>query len=253
MIVREREHDFIMIRQHDHAFLSGEIARHIQKDLFKGENLLNDVRLAISQHDRSWIALDDTPIWNDRSNAPYSFMDYPLLPRLALYRAGLDEISEMNLYACLLCSMHFSSFFTSTLQKECAAFLNYERERQRSIKQQLAGINEDVLIHHFRLLQLCDRFSLYISLNEPGASKENEHPWYRNGFNQSDVFSVERKPIVFSWITDRKIRADSFVFEHEFSVNLKYKSVLKQSVRTLGIDRAYKEAELLIQEVEFCK
>nr|WP_253735858.1 DUF3891 family protein [Paenibacillus sp. FJAT-26967] len=30
---------------------------------------------------------------------------------------------------------------------------------------------------HFKLLKLCDELSLYVCLNEPGVSKDEEHPW----------------------------------------------------------------------------
>jgi hypothetical protein len=65
MIVRETEREFVMITQHDHAHLSGVLASHFTKEFFREDSYYQELILAIYEHDRSWIRLDDTPIWND--------------------------------------------------------------------------------------------------------------------------------------------------------------------------------------------
>lgn len=245
MIVRGREHDFIMITQHDHACFSGDIARRCRNFFAVGREYWDDVVVAIYEHDRAWIGLDDTPIWNDAIHAPFTFLNYPLLPKLAFYRIGMDEVEQMNPYAGLLCSLHYSSFFVNTEQPDGIAFAIHEQERQRRIRQQVAHINEETILQHFRLLQFCDDTSLYVCLNEPGSSKKEEHPWYRDGIPNTEV--------VMSWLNDQEIKASPFPFEEVYHVKLKYKSVSKPRIAECGIGRAYKEAELLEQEVTFSK
>lgn len=220
MIVREREHDFVMIRQHDHAHLSGEMAKHLKREFFQSETFLHDVIFAIYEHDRSWIALDDTPVWDDRRQAPFSFMNYPLLPKMALYKAGLDEIEAMNPYAGLLCSLHYSSFFMHATQAECLVFLQKERARQRSIKKRLQPIGEETVEHHFRLLKLCDDLSLYVCLNEPGVKKQEEHPWYRKGIKWTPTVQAKSDALLtLSWMDERQIRVREFIFERNSQRN----------------------------------
>ncbi len=73
MIIRERKDSYIMIKQHDHAFLSGEITKHFNPALLNSEDSFEDVIYAAYEHDCSWIGLDDTPIWNDGATTPYTF------------------------------------------------------------------------------------------------------------------------------------------------------------------------------------
>lgn len=250
MIIRETEHDFVMIAQHDHARLSGDIAANFIRSVF-GETTIHsrveDVLYAIYEHDRGWIRLDDRPIWNDADEVPFSFMDYPELPKLVLYRWGVDEVERNNEYAALLCSLHYASFYAQTagLSQAYSDFVHYERERQARLRKKL-DIEDDAVVHrHFQLLKLCDRISLYVCLNEPGVTKEAEHPWYREGFKQSERLfdAADDRTMIAHWSDGTTVRLTPFPFESSFTATLVCKQVSKQSIRQSGIDRAYKAAE----------
>lgn len=244
MIVFEKLDAFVMVKQHDHAHLSGQAADHWDISHFKGAEKQQDVAYAIYQHDRSWIGLDETPIWNDRGHVPYSFSDFPLIPKLRFYAWGLDEIEKENPYAALLCSLHYASFFEKATQSDSQAFLMSERKRQERLKQYChltTSEEEDVLHYHFRLLQFCDDVSLYVCLNEPGVSKEKEHPWYRNGFKNSEIFDRENKQqVIARWMDNQHIVFSPFPFQESFDAQLKIKIVPKEIVREEGIAEAYK-------------
>jgi hypothetical protein len=251
MIVLERETEFVMIKQHDHAYISGEIAKHFRKEFFVKDSFFDEVILAIYEHDRSWIGMDLRPSWNEERKAPYSFMDYPLLPKLLFYKKGLDEVEEMSRYAGLLCSKHYSSFFAESDQPDCMAFLTKEQDRQRTIFKDLK-CDEEALEIHFRLLQLCDDLSLYVCLNEPGARKEEEHPWYRNGFSNSEIFSsTKRRPLSARWLDRRRIVLEDHPFIGDFKISLKYKSVSKEAIHDKGMERAYDTSDWLETEIGF--
>lgn len=158
MIVREYPKHFVMITQHDHAGLSGVLASHIQGIWFRPDCYDRDTLLAISEHDRGWIRLDERPLWDDLSASPYSFINYPLLPKLPAYKSGLDEVEHMSKYAGLLCSMHYSSFHhiqTST-ERDWVQFYETELKRQQRIKKDLNDLDENTLSNHFKVLKLCD-------------------------------------------------------------------------------------------------
>jgi hypothetical protein len=253
MIVRETEHEFVMITQNDHAHLSGVLASHFNKEFFREDSYYQELILAIYEHDRSWIRLDDTPLWNDRKQVPFSFMDYPLLPRLTLYTYGLDEIEKMSKYACLICSLHYSSFFQSNKQKECIDFYEMEISRQKRIEEELQLSDQVMIEKHLRLLQLCDDLSLYVCLNEPGADKDNEYPEYRNGFSNSEKFSVDNNILTASWKSQNEIVITSFPFDHEFSTKLRLKRMSKNHITLFGIEEAYKKTKWIDQEIIYCK
>ncbi|WP_409254253.1 DUF3891 family protein [Bacillus sp. SCS-153A] len=249
MIIRENNDSFIMIRQHDHANLSGEITRHFNPSIFKSNQFFEDVVHAAREHDRGWIDLDETPIWNDTAEAPYSFADYPLLPKLAFYTIGLDEIETINVYAALLCSMHFCSFFSQTKNPDGLHFLHAESKRQKNIKKNLPVLDEDLLHQHFRLLQFSDDLSLYLCLNEPGVEKDHEHPWFKKGFRNTELFNPRRDPLTAHWQDSHKVTVDPFPFLEEFQLTLIFKKVSKQAMRELGIAQAYRMAEVDQQRI----
>ncbi|MEB1809874.1 MAG: DUF3891 family protein [Bacillaceae bacterium] len=242
MIIRETEDAFIMIKQHDHAFLSGRVVEHFSPDLLQSNHFMKDVRYAAYEHDRSWIGLDETPIWNDQAQVPYSFSDFPLIPKLAFYKIGLDEIEQANPYASLLCSLHYCSFFSRSTDERAVQFLNHERKRQAKIKQNITTLNHELLFEHFRLLQLSDDLSLYICLNEPGVEKNLEHRWFVDGFANSEIFTADNNPFVANWINQNEIRVSSFPFDNEFDLTLKYKTVLKSAIQVMGIAKAYESS-----------
>ncbi|BCB04232.1 DUF3891 family protein [Bacillus sp. KH172YL63] len=243
MIIREREHSFIMIEQHHHAFISGEIIQHIDRKFLQSTDYFESLTLSAYQHDRSWIGLDACPIWNDSEKKPFSFSDFPLLLKLAFYQKGVDEIEKMNLYAGLLCSMHFYSFFTQSSNRDCLAFMDKEDERQTRIKKELPELDKELLQQHFTLLQFSDDLSLYLCLNEPGVEKSKEHPWFIKGFKHTDMFSKTQKLLNARWLDEVHVGLDPFPFADECRVHLPYKKVSKEKIEKLGIAKAYENSE----------
>lgn len=249
MIVREAESHFVMTPQHEHARFAGQLAQGFREDLFVDRAFRQDVLLAIQEHDRGWIRLDDTPIWNDRDGIPYSFVDYPLLPKLALYRVGLDEVENMNEYAALLCSLHYSSFHHlrhSTLP-DCIHFIAHETERQERLKARLGHPPDEIMAAHYRLLKLCDRISLYVCLNEPGVTKEREDPRYKEGFG----IEMEKRNVTAEWISDHEIAIQPDLFDQDAGATLKSKRVAKSLIRQVGLAEAYRQTDWLEREVTF--
>ncbi len=241
-----------MITQHEHGQLSGAFARHFQQRFFIDQRFYEDLMIAVSEHDRCWIGLDDTPIWNDAASVPYTFIDYPLLPKLAFYRFGIDEIEQMSPYAALLCSLHFASFLDlqTSVPQAFVDFCNDEQRRQERIRSQMPPMDEDTIYAHFRLLQLCDDLSLYVCLNEPGAAKNDEHPWFRDGFDKARGFAGgEHQQPMARWVSPNEIAVAPSIFEHSFSSTFQLKRVPKPLVHQLGIAQAYQETDWTVQEV----
>ncbi|NEZ42101.1 DUF3891 family protein [Paenibacillus alvei] len=252
MIIRTRKDEIVFIAQHDHGYLSGEIASKFRTELLGTRDGYEDAVYAAYEHDCSWIGLDDTPIWNDAQQEPYTFMDYPMPLRLAFYRKGLDDIEKVNPYASLLCSKHFASFFHVEEQKDVIEFLQHERQRQRRIKEQFVDLPDLTIANHFRMLQFCDDLSLYVSLNEPGVSKDKEFPWYQDGFERTEPFNVQSgEQLQAEWLDDRAIRVTPTPFTEPFTAMLSYKVVAKERIRKIGIASAYKEAERRKQVIHF--
>lgn len=255
MIVYERPGDFVMIKQHDHAQLSAEIAKHVNQSVFLDPSRREDVLYSILEHDRGWIDLDDVPIWNDHVHSPYSFMDFPSLLKLAFYKKGIDEVEQENRYAALLCSLHFVSFFDGDEAQATQQFVRHEKARQEKIKLE-EGIgtrsDEKELELYFNLLQFCDNVSLYVCLNEPGVKKSEELSWYRHGFPQLFSF-LDREKIMPRWVGADKVALSPFPLNRELEASVRIKEVKKVDLAWIGIAQAYEKADYENRVVTFIK
>jgi hypothetical protein len=256
MIVYERPDDFVMIKQHDHAQLSAEVARYvINQEAFLNSGRKEDALYSILEHDRGWIDLDDVPLWNDRDQSPYSFMDFPSLLKLTFYKKGIDEVERVNRYAALLCSLHFVSFYEGDDEETSNKFVRDEKSRQEEIKKE-QGITtreeKEELALYFDLLQFCDNVSLYVCLNEPGVKKSEELSWYRQGFPQLFPF-VGREKIMPRWVGEEKVVLSPFPLEREIEASVRIKEVKKVDIERLGIAQAYKETAYRNRTVTFVK
>ncbi|KEK23455.1 DUF3891 family protein [Bacillus gaemokensis] len=254
MIIRTKSEELILIRQHDHGFLAGEIAKYVKTNLFEDNVYLKECIDAIYEHDRGWIALDKTPIWNDAKNVPYTFMDCPSSLRFVFYTLGLDEIENVNPYGALLCSKHFISFPLNQEDEEMVGFYNKELNRQKRILKTLTKIQCAMFDKHYKLLKFCDELSLYACMNEPGVKKKEEIELFKEGFEGSEVFNkATNEPLTAEWIDKEKIRITPFPFEAECKTYVRYKSIRRNTIEEIGIVKADRKAEFQKLELYFVR
>lgn len=236
MIIRNRLNELIMITQHDHALVSGLLSENVQTSLFKGSAKRKSVEIAIREHDRAWMPVDKYPIMNDKTQLPFSFMDFPVSYKALIYKYGIDEVEEKDAYAALLCSTHYAHFMSKSKEGDAKTFLEGENIRRCRLKTAVSCYDEEHFQFHFNLLKFCDNLSLYISLNEPGIPKEKSHPFYKNGI-QSPFVEGER--IKVNWKDQTTITLAPFPFQHPLNISLKQKVVPKEEVVNKGIAHAY--------------
>ncbi|QJX47336.1 DUF3891 family protein [Hymenobacter taeanensis] len=252
MIVREMLTSFICLAQHDHAQISGRLAEQWQLAYFEGPDRRPEVLLASREHDRAWIPLDAVPIWNKQTQAPHSFLDYPTAPKVQHYQQGIEEVAHLAPYAGLLCSLHYTSFPDLARSPAGQQFLRTEAERQQHLKQQLrltAPTEAATLEFHKRLLRFTDNLSLYLCLNEPGTTKEQEHPWYREGIPFSDYFAFTRQhTIQVEWPSRHSVRIHPSPFQVPFAVRLRYKELPKAQLTATSLGQCFAEAP--VEELE---
>jgi hypothetical protein len=220
VIVRERPDSFVLFEQHHHGLVSGEFARHWAARI----PILEAALYAIGNHDVGWRELDETARWNDETGRPYSFLDYPVGPKLRAYANGLDYVQAHSPYAACLCSMHYGSFVRDVRREPEISFREAEAARRRGIEATLSEEEIGGLEYNFRLLQLCDDLSLFVCLNEPGR---NDYPHYRDGFG----FMGTRLQSV--WEDERTLRLDPNPFSENFWIELPY-LVFGKDRRPLG-------------------
>ncbi|OKP92901.1 DUF3891 family protein [Paenibacillus sp. P32E] len=245
MICREQDGYLVMLRQHEHGLLAGKFAEWFKEQHVPAEGRRAEVLRAVSNHDRGWIDLDETPFWNDAEGAPYTFMDFPLVPKLTFYRRGLDEIEADTPYGALLCSSHYERLIEVSGEDcpELTAYLKHEEDRRARIHRLLENskpLAEGELYYDARLLQFCDDLSLYLGLSRPGTPKSEEHPWFRDGFSGSEDFSFTSGRLISAeWQDKTTLLLDPFPFTENVEVSFKLRRVSKKDVERKGIALAF--------------
>ena len=253
MIVIEKEHHFHMIPQHEHAKISAQIVAHWKNNFLLRSKLREEADWAIQQHDRAWIPLDDYPEWNEEKQRPYTFVDYPLEKKLQAYQRGIKEVADRSLYAGMLCSMHYASFFSKDDKDPVVqTFLAEEKTRQQDLFESMEmDIPYDIYDLHFRRLQFCDDLSLYVCMQEPGIPKEKEVPWFKNGFRQS--FDFAPAGMIAHWEDKKKVSVYPFPFENPFSIEVPYRPVSKKEIDEKGLSQAFHDTEVQKHVITFVK
>lgn len=239
MIVREREDSFVMIEQNNHAQVSGEIMKHWKEDLFKGKAFKSSVDAAIYLHDTGWAPFDKQPFWNDKEQAPYTFVTFPVLPKIVLYTHGINEAEQHDSYAGLLCSEHYKRFLVNNTSEEAQAFIRQEEARQQRIIEATPDYQKELFDFHYGLVQLGDNISLYICLNEPGVAKKEEHNFFKDGIPLAKALDLSEK-MHLSWEDETTIRLDPFPFSKPITFQLKQKEIAKKDVSQHGLMDVYK-------------
>lgn len=253
MIVREHEKEFILIEQHNHGHLAKDIMSKFSKAMFPEDRWRESILTAIANHDIGWSSFDRQPFWNDEKLAPYRFTDFPLLPKIVLYKQGIDCVETMDPYAAMLCSFHYEQFIENNEEREAKQFVEQEHKRRERLAGQVEGFNHILFEKHYALLQLGDNFSLYCCVNDPGVTKEHEHIFFQNGIPSPSVFPElpsGRIPIHFA--DEHSIRVEHFPFTEGFSVEYIQRVIRKDTIAEVGLQAVYDQANEERITLHFC-
>jgi hypothetical protein len=187
MIVQEQGDQLILIRQTDHAVLSGFFAREWGNDLFHRPEPFESLLLAASEHDNGWRDWELQPQIDPKTRLPYSFMSIPTDAHIELYQRGIERVVKSDRYAGLLVSMHasglydraratipgFSAKYVKSTESELVnGFLQGLKLQQLRLKVDLradAGkkefVQDKLLEANSRRLEALDRLSLYFCMS----------------------------------------------------------------------------------------
>lgn len=183
MIVQEQGDHLVLIRQTDHAFLAGFLAKEWGNEKFVKPEPFASFCLAVAEHDNGWTETELQPEIDPKTRVPYSFMSIPTEQHMALYQRGIERLVKADHYAALLVSMHASELYDkarATMPGYSAKYVKPEEAHavsdfvQRLRLQQLrlkvdlranpavkAQADEKILKANFERLETLDRMSLY--------------------------------------------------------------------------------------------
>ncbi|HEV8290336.1 MAG TPA: DUF3891 family protein [Tepidisphaeraceae bacterium] len=183
MIRRDMGDWFFLFAQHDHAQLSGELARHYGNRLFARPDPLGPTIRAVGLHDCGWPLHDDRPTLN-KDGLPLDVFETPLDIAIGIWQAGVERAGDEDLYTQLLVSLHvlgLSGFAAARQhdrreQFELNKFQHRQIEKQVELRKRLAmaldvplklGLavrsdiaQEEQLRRNHNVVQTMDRISL---------------------------------------------------------------------------------------------
>lgn len=118
MIRRENNGGWILITQHDHALLSGQIMAHWGNGQFVKPKPCDEVLFAISVHDSGWQDWDAEPKVNSENGYPANFTEMSPYDQTVIWSKCYRTYSKEHSYAAALIALHFSKFNRSNLNKD---------------------------------------------------------------------------------------------------------------------------------------
>ena len=178
MLVRDLGDGWQLVRQPDHADLSGRLAAAWGGEA-KRPRPYDSVVLAATRHDDGWGVYDRRPTFDPERERPTSFLDVPIPSHLAFYRACIEVVTGEDPYAGLLVSMHGAGIYNGRYgtqpslrlsgveeyRDRIAEFVD-EQEATHEARASEVGVAEDERWANYKLLQVFDRLSLSLCLKD---------------------------------------------------------------------------------------
>ena len=186
VIIQQQNDPMIVIRQTDHAFLSGFFAREWGNLRFAKPEPFSSFCLAAAEHDNGWQEWELAAGVDPRTFAPYTFMTVPTEEHIALYQRGIDRVVKVDLYAALLVAAHcmelydrtratipgYSAKYVKTQEQHVANdFVQRLRLQQLRLKADLRNdpamkpyVDDKLIKINSQRLEALDRLSLYFCM-----------------------------------------------------------------------------------------
>jgi hypothetical protein len=241
MLVQVRTNEIRLIRQADHALLSGAMASAWGRGSFETPRPHHLVTVAVALHDVAWQEVDETPLLNPATHIPHNVFDYPTPSKVGFFQRGVSHVEVVHPYVGLLGSLHYSSFGFLCNEIE---YQQREAERQARLRrtvgdsrifEEQGGTADEVTSLHLEFLRLMDRLSLFICNTPPGSKKLHLPPkigtslwdaW--NGYLGPELFEQvpTRRllgPMELQWDGEERLLFDPFPFCEEVRVTLPYR------------------------------
>jgi len=255
MILQDRGDHLLVIRQTDHAILSGFLARQWGNECFRRPDMFESFCLAAREHDNGWAEWELQPRIDPKTRMPYTFMSIPTEEHIALYQRGIERIVRVDPYAGLLVSIHCAGLYdraratlpgfsakyvkSSELQivNECMLRLEAQQLRLKADLRMNPATKslaeEESLERSARMLEALDRLSLYFCLRPPEdasieavpANEEGgEVDWELRVGAHNDItlapYSFRRTPLSISILArkvPKRLYGDQADFHRELS------------------------------------
>jgi len=118
MIRRDKNGGWILIVQHDHALLSGQIMAKWGNEDFVKPDPCDEVLFAVREHDSGWGQWDSKPKINPENGYPANFTEMSPHEQSVIWGECYRSHSSKHSYASALIALHFLKFNGNNLKKD---------------------------------------------------------------------------------------------------------------------------------------
>ena len=253
MIVQQHGDPIVVIRQTDHAFLSGFFAREWGNEVFEPPEPFASFCLAAAEHDNGWQEWEMLPGVDSKTFAPHTFMTVPTDEHIALYQRGIERAVRADLYTGMLIVGHcmnlydraratmpgYSAKYVKSHEQHLAAdFIQRLRLQQLRLKVDLRNdpamrpfTDESRIKANQQRLDALDRLSLYFCLGEGGditiedvpVNEQSEVDWQLREVGENrytlDPYPFRREPLEFA-LLERRIPKRRYMDEGDLQTVL---------------------------------
>ncbi len=183
-----------VIKQIDHARLSGTLARAFGGGGFAPLAPADPMHYMVAHHDEGWQFLDDAPPFDPATGLPYHLTQTPLPLLLRTGKGSPDFNEKYHPYSGLLASMHITGLyngrygmsnfvFIENIPPQYAdaarALLEHEANRQAFLRSVCANrpdcaheSDEGHVMCNYKRLQFFDTLAIYFHLRHPAQQIE---------------------------------------------------------------------------------
>ena len=207
MIRRRHGNDSLLITQHDHALIAGQLAELFGNDRFAAPNPFEHALQGVKLHDSGWPLHDDEPTINSEG-LPLDVFETPRSIAFQVWTASVERAIAKDPYAGLLVSLHVLSLsvlateterpnahFDLTNPQDRFAIIKFQQrelERQedlrlrvglhseksphKAVAKDVKRGSEDQLQYNFALLQVMDQISLAACCTKPPTELSRDMP-----------------------------------------------------------------------------
>src|SRR6267154_2484523 len=218
----ERDPQLLVIRQTDHAFLAGFLARQWGNEKFAKPQPHASFCLAVAEHDNGWSEWELEAILDAKTRLPFSFMSIPTATHIALYQKGIERVVKVDHYAGLLASMHASVLYDRTRATMPGFSAKYVKNEESHIANEF--------VQQLRLQQLRLKVDLRgnpatkpfmdaVPVNDQG--EESDLELHGEGANVVTIapYPFRREPLAFS-IMARRVPKRIYASDGDFQNTL---------------------------------
>ena len=117
MIRRDVKEGWVLINQHDHAELSGEIMTFWGNKEFSRPEPYDEVLFALRGHDNGWKEWDSSPRINPVNQYPMNFLEITSSDQADIWRRCFKRHSVLHPYGSALIALHFGKLNEKSLNK----------------------------------------------------------------------------------------------------------------------------------------